>query len=840
MKVPFRQGIVSYQTDADGTMQFLTSASSGVSLYVFPSPTIVNFAHGSANYLFTETRSVPNAWPGPFSNTQDTWLYWDLNLKTGVRTFGSTTIAPINSAAAPNKPVVGQHWFDTTNTTMYEWVGVWNPVIRVFAAKYQRGSTFLSMSTAANNGMSFSGSQVSNRQSVTAGALIFDGSGTPLKSSNGTFFTTADAFVTGVNTSASVKLESIVLEGIADESIPAFSAVYFSDFDHIRLANQYSAVNKVVGIVQEDAYRTKVVQIVTNGVVVNPNWRWSTANKLLYVNSTGKVVDAPTIAKQVPFAMVVNPTTILVQIPSSVNVGPEGPQGPQGPVGPGGEGSVGPTGPQGPVGDAGPVGPQGLRGPAGPAGPQGNQGTQGAVGPASTVPGPQGPIGPAGPQGVEGPAGTSGVAGPKGDKGDAGATGSVGPAGAKGDIGLTGPAGDKGDIGLTGPAGAKGDKGDAGPAGADSTVPGPAGATGPAGDKGDKGDAGPASTIPGPAGETGPAGAKGDKGDAGPAGADSTVPGPAGATGPAGDKGDKGDAGPASTVPGPAGETGPQGLQGPQGEVGPQGPKGDPGSGGGATQLSELTDVEGVPVDGYALAFNGTTNKWEPKLISGGGGGDPVSVGDTYNTISKYVVEATPGIAVTMSSSSTVYANLTWARVGTTLTITKANHGRSVGDRVIVRNTNVDLQVALVAAVAAGTFSIVCANTGGVSGKMGAYSLGFTFAHNGAAGSITGGAITAPANANVVLLGVRMHLTANSRSANTYTLTVPASMDNGAGTNTGFDDIWIPMHAVKQDVNNLTAVNVTIAVNPGGAGYNVVQLIALPIVATGIIVQLQY
>lgn len=885
MKVPFRQGIVSYQTDASSSMQFLVSGPGGVTLYVSPTPTIVTFAHGNANYLFTESRTIENAWAGDFAN-KDSWLYWDLNIKTGVRTFGSTVRAPIAAPSAPSNPVMGQHWFDTVSTTMYEWVGAWNPVIRVFAAKYKGGSTFESMSTVPTS-LSFSGSQVSNTKVVNAGAIMYDAAGQPLKSGN-TFYTTADAFVTGVPTNSSVRLESVLVDGIADEAVPAYSVVYFSEFNALKLANPYSAATKVVGIVPVDAYRGMNVQVSTNGIVVNPAWAWTAVNKLVYVNATGTVVDAPVIASQSPIGITVNPTTILLSVPSAINAGPAGPKGDKGEQGPGGTGPAGvqgPAGAPGPKGDKGDTGsdsiipgPQGERGEPGPQGPKGDKGDQGSD---SIIPGPQGEkgdagdVGPAGTagakgdkgdQGDTGPAGADGVAGPqgpKGDKGDQGAdsivpgpTGPQGPAGTQGDVGPQGPKGDAGIAGEQGPAGAKGDKGDqgdtgpAGPAGAASTVAGPQGPVGPQGEQGPKGDAGPAGADSTVAGPQGPAGATGPQGPVGPTGADSTVPGPKG------DKGDQGDVGPAgpqgadSTVAGPKGDKGDQGDIGPAGPqgadstvagpVGPEGPAGAIGPQGPAGADSTVAGPKGDKGDQGEIGPQGPVGPQGPQGPAGTGGGGSGTMSDIYNPTSRYFVEATPGITVQVTTSSTVIPSISWVRTGTAMTLTKVSHGRSVGDRVIVRNTNVDSIVGLVTAVTTDTFTIACTDSGSTTGTAGAYSLGLTFSHNGASGSISGGTFTAPAGASIVLMSARMRLAANTRSATTYTMTVPQGYSNGFAGNSGQDDMWIPVFGIRQDTNSLSAVGSTIAVNPSSAGYNTIQLIALPAVASGIIIQLQY
>ena len=130
---------------------------------------------------------------------------------------------------------------------------------------------------------------------------------------------------------------------------------------------------------------------------------------------------------------------------------------------------------------------------------------------------------------------------------------------------------------------------------------------------------------------SGPKGPKGDKGDKGDTGAQ----GPTGATGPQGPRGIQGEKGP----------QGEQGIQGPTGATGPKGAKGDAGfsptivvkkstldeyiltittedgsydtpnlkggGSGGASALSQLTDVQLVnPQSGQVLKFDAATNKW--------------------------------------------------------------------------------------------------------------------------------------------------------------------------------------------------------------------------------------
>lgn len=123
MKVSFRQGIVRHQTDGANNPLFLQASGSTVTLYVSPDPTIFTVTNGMAEYLYTEPTTVTSAWAGPFSPGSDYWLYWDLSLTTGLRTFGHTIFEPIEQSDAPSTPAVDQHWFNTTDRKMYVWQG---------------------------------------------------------------------------------------------------------------------------------------------------------------------------------------------------------------------------------------------------------------------------------------------------------------------------------------------------------------------------------------------------------------------------------------------------------------------------------------------------------------------------------------------------------------------------------------------------------------------------------------------------------------------------------------------------------------------------------------------
>lgn len=167
------------------------------------------------------------------------------------------------------------------------------------------------------------------------------------------------------------------------------------------------------------------------------------------------------------------------------------------------------------------------------------------------------------------------------------------------------------------------------------------------------------------------------------------------------------------------------------------------------------------------------------------------------------------------------------------MTFTDNGHGRSVGERAILRNTNVTGFDSLITGVTANTFTVNCADSGATSGTAGAYSMGFTFAFVGAANALTGGIISAPANWDCVLVSIRIHMQAGSRSGTTWNLTVPKGNVNGAGAHTSMDDVSIPVQQIRQDSINLTAVGNSIAYNVGG-DWGVYTFGALPATTTGI------
>lgn len=297
MRVSFRQGIVQYQVDNQNNQNFLLATNTGVSLLANDKAFIVTIAHKDANYLIEERVSITNAWTGPFIGQPQYWLYIDLNPVTGARTFGSTTLAPAVGLTAPaGNPAVDQHWYDLSTMQMKFWNGnVWQAVIRVFVGSMMGGAqSFLPMGANSNYG----GSQIGVAAANFSGVIIYDALGKPIRTSNGTFLTSESTTIPAGSTS-NIRYASDLLTATALESIPAYSVVYFYDFDQIKLATPSLDTDpRIFGIVTVDLQPNDVAYVFTDCVITNDHWNWTEMSVPVYADFAGAVTTNQTIDQQ--------------------------------------------------------------------------------------------------------------------------------------------------------------------------------------------------------------------------------------------------------------------------------------------------------------------------------------------------------------------------------------------------------------------------------------------------------------------------------------------------------------------------------------------------------------
>lgn len=286
MKLTFRQGIARHQNDVNGNPTFLQRSGNYVDLVVSPEPAVLLFAHHAATYIVEELKSVTHAW-GPFTGAGTKYLFWDIDLLTGILTRGFTLYAVMVTSSAPVSPAVDQHWFDTVENVMRVWNGKkWQEKIRVFAG-YVTSNTLIHPYSV--------GSQCGLNGAFEGGYILLDSFGAPLRQSDGTLLTTA-AWLNVVNLgTVTARVDQAIMGGMADEELPMFSLVSIRPGRRLILSRSTDLNTRIAGIVMEDLYQGDVSIIVSTGVVRNQGWSWPplSMNRPVFCGPTGQVTLTP-------------------------------------------------------------------------------------------------------------------------------------------------------------------------------------------------------------------------------------------------------------------------------------------------------------------------------------------------------------------------------------------------------------------------------------------------------------------------------------------------------------------------------------------------------------------
>jgi hypothetical protein len=308
MIINFRQGIIS------GQANFITFANNVVSINVDQEYLDLAFAFGATDYLFSEVEDVTGAW-GPFAvNSSNYYLYWDINVKTAVRTYGYTTIAPSYGSSLPTTNLqINQHFFNTSTKMMMVWNGVsWDQRLRVFAGVLQSNGILVPNST---------GSQVGLFGNYSIGYILYDVNNNPLLrtsgSTNNYFVTTEDKVHTQYDVMNAYKIAGLLMNGIASEPIPAYYCVTWKGPLQLGVASYINYTYPCVGISTDATGLNQLTQFVTKGFITNyGNWNWTEApNTPLFVGATGELTT--TVPNQYSLQKVghiVSPDTIFVDL----------------------------------------------------------------------------------------------------------------------------------------------------------------------------------------------------------------------------------------------------------------------------------------------------------------------------------------------------------------------------------------------------------------------------------------------------------------------------------------------------------------------------------------------
>lgn len=314
----FRQGIIQYsQPDL-----IVSSSSTTYDLIVEDDPIIITISAGEKNYLWIETSTVESAWTNIVPGV-DQWLYWNIDERTGHRTFGRTLLEPVVSLSAPSNPARDQHWYDQNTKSMFVWSGnTWRKKIRVFACLLNDSAVVESLSDQSSL---LSGTQVNDNTEIVAGYIVFDkDTNKPITTSTGYFVTTEDELRTLSLADADIKLASTVIAGEAQQNLAAFTIVKFTDFNRIQHADRFAGQQpKRFGIIRKPAIIGQLVDVITDGLVTNPLWDWTSVgiNALLYSDDTGILTTIPLVPAQYPVAIVVDRQTIQLGNPVVNNSG---------------------------------------------------------------------------------------------------------------------------------------------------------------------------------------------------------------------------------------------------------------------------------------------------------------------------------------------------------------------------------------------------------------------------------------------------------------------------------------------------------------------------------------
>jgi hypothetical protein len=288
----FRHGIVRTQNNHSNQPNFLQKSGGGafVDLVVSPDPTIFTIAHYDEDYLLTENASVPHAW-GPFVGGADYWLYWDVDFLTAEITRGYTLVQPIDDPNKPSNPVIDQHWFDMNNKIMKVWNGSsWTEKLRVFACKYQQGSTIVYQPLGSQVGL--------NGITVYAGSILFDNEHKPIKKfrrdRKGMFITTESPLSSQFSRISSYIIETVVNQGTATENMGIYQPVTWTSYGKLSLARNTLPHFPAIGISSEPMDVGETKAFINKGFVQYDLWEWDEPpGTPLYVSSNGQLTLIP-------------------------------------------------------------------------------------------------------------------------------------------------------------------------------------------------------------------------------------------------------------------------------------------------------------------------------------------------------------------------------------------------------------------------------------------------------------------------------------------------------------------------------------------------------------------
>lgn len=288
MLIQFRQGIVQ----AGQVPLFISGTAPNINLVAsFSLPVIITFAQGDDNYLFQETNNVTPAWTGVPASA---YLYWDIDLKTGIRTFGYTTLAPFVGPSPPPSPSNGQMWYDTINFIQNVFnFGAWNPKLRVFAATVSGG---VPVAHAV-------GTQIGNITPNRAGYILYDEDNNPIKKFQtfnlGQFIHTESPLASQFSKIQNYRLETTIDTATAAGNIAQWQAVRYVAPDTIGIATSNTVIppfglgTPAIGIAPQAMPNGTVQSFLQEGYITDPTFNFSPVGANVFINGSGFLTTTP-------------------------------------------------------------------------------------------------------------------------------------------------------------------------------------------------------------------------------------------------------------------------------------------------------------------------------------------------------------------------------------------------------------------------------------------------------------------------------------------------------------------------------------------------------------------